>query len=538
MRLANPIEIEGIFWFEEADYDERKRLSGYLTVDTDGRAQLRLRDVNALFAHDTTKRSFQMLDGIVRPYDWITGLGTGGELIWVHKAVIVGNQIFGGSAISIKGLALGGDSQVYSFSAPYVFIGNRPNSDAGTRERPNALEFKSLACEIEGVWEWLGISGFKYSKDIAQWYLGDCQEILDIQYERPSENSLQSEEPLEWHEGRPKANLAFRVTPSYCRAPFTGQIYPEFTLKETTTIEIKPAEGAFNLSDVTQHMKMLRNFFAIVMDAPVDIVQCEVSTAETWRQGGKSITTLSLYCNTGKLEGDAYAPGRVKTALLGRPLTECKNRDIWTKLIAWYEQYAEHEYAIGEYLAGRFSVAPLSSRVMALWRALDSLTKSTGIKHSLRCLLKPILGNKKEREFWIEKLADTRNKLAHGRRTEDWRPPSRDDLEIAYAMFVFAINLYVLESIGWTRDVLLGGDNRAGWLFFLETEWRLGDLHRFYLGDKCKKLSETDPGPVTLREIECRLGLGDKNDELKTALEWSGWKRKGNLWHAPDKQEP
>ena len=199
----------------------KARGSGQLTIDTNGRAQLRLHDVNQLYLEDITKRFFQRFSGTVSPYDWITGVGSEGQLIWLHSAVTTG------------GLSFGGGPKVHSFFAPYVFIGKQPGGNEFTMERLDHLTFTRLICEIEGVWEWLGVSGFRYPLEIHQWFLEGCKEPLKVQYERPSNDSLQSEGP--WaHEDRPEVTLAFRVAPTTYTAPFNGRIYPEFVLKETT----------------------------------------------------------------------------------------------------------------------------------------------------------------------------------------------------------------------------------------------------------------------------------------------------------------
>lgn len=332
MRLAEPIEIEGTFWLEDVDSDEDKGISGQLTIDTDGRTRLRLHDVNQLYLEDITKRFFQRFSGTVSPYDWITGVGSEGQLIWLHRAVTTGGLSFGGP-------------KVHSFLVSYVFIGKQLGGSGFPLERLDHLAFTRLICEIEGVWEWLGVSGFRYPLEIHQWFLEGCKEPLKVQYERPSNDSLQSEEPWVWHADRPGMTLAFRVAPTTYTAPFNRRIYPEFTLKETTTIEIKPATRTFNLDDVTEHMRILRNFFALVMDAPVDVRQCEVHVANPWGQG-KDPIDLSLYCYTGKLKGNAYEPGHVKTVLLGNCSAARANGSRWPMLRGWYQVYAEHEYAI------------------------------------------------------------------------------------------------------------------------------------------------------------------------------------------------
>lgn len=530
MKLMNSIEIDGIFWLEETEFDENKGVSGHLTIDTEGRSQLRLHDVNRMYQDDLVVKTFQsMEDGVIHTYDWITGLGSKGECIWMHNGYHSGKTSL--QALPTENL----------FSAQTVFIHQDQPLKKISIERPNQIAFNGLTCEIEGVWEWLGVSGFQYPINVAQWYWGNHEEILEVRYKCPPVDFLESREPLQWDENKPEVSVAFRIVPTSYTAPwFPEDTYPKFALEETTTIEVKPKTGLLKISDVVKHLLILRNFFAVSMDTPVNVVQCNVSAANAcWGEvNGKPVTGLSMYRNIGRLRGEPFKPGRTYV-IINRSNRIGPHGHLWTRLTAWYVKYRKLGYAIEEYLDGRFIGGHLSGKVMALWRAIDALAGEDRkpIADKLRHTLKPVIKDKQERRYWISKMNRIRGSLAHGDKKQ---PPSLIDLDVAYALFIIIFNFHILTELGLESDDLLGKDDRVGLLEYLQTNHiHIGSLHRHYVAivDECKQLGHVVDSPEALKfnQIKKELRSGDtEGEELKIVLEVAGWSRQGaDAWISP-----
>ena len=521
MKLANSIEIDGIFWLAEAELDENKSVGGHLTINTDGSSQLRLYNAEKVNIHEILS---QCIPGATHPSIWITGRGRNEELIWLYvHAIDIPLAVRTGRCLTVR----------------TVFIHNSLQSLRNVCiRRPDQIAFNGLTCEIEGVWEWLGVSGFHYSVDVGQWYRGDRKEPLDIRYECPSVDFLESRKPLKWRKNKPKVSITFRIAPASYSVPHGSKfIYPKFTLKEATTIEIRPESGSLEVSDVVEQLLLLRNFFAVSMDMPVNIVQCDVYAAnDYWGEvNGTPIANLSMYRNIGYLHGKPFRPGK-EYVRIDRTDRVGERGHLWPRLTAWYEHYDERGYAIEEYLDGHFQDGPVSAtRVMALWRAIEALVEASRerIAIKLHSILEPVIEDNNERKFWVQKLARIRGNLAHG---DNKRRPSLNDLEMAYSLFITAFNFHILKEIGIGTGNLLDKDNQKGLLHHLDTgSMSMGYLHRYYIDviRICKQCPNTINSPLTIDQIRENLRLKEEQ-ELNVALEIAGWHQKeADTWVHP-----
>lgn len=521
MKLENSIEIDGNFWLEAALADSRST-SGCLTIDNDGSSQLRL--PNNIGNIEISKIFSQCILSETRLSAWITGQGHNGELIWLH--VYAEDMV-----LMTRGC----------LPVKTVFIHKSlPMFQEICTDRPSQIAFDRFTCEIEGVWEWLGVSGFQYPVDVAQWYWGDRKAPLEVRYQCPSIEFLESRQPLKWDDNKPKVSISFKISPApFFVPPGPEFTYPKFVLEENTTIEVTPESGSFGVSDVVDHLLILRNFFAISMDMPVNVVQCNVSTVNAnWGQvDGKPITNLSMYHTIGRLHGKPFRRGK-HYVRIDRANRVGKHGHLWPRLTAWYDHYNKREYAIEEYLDGRFQNGPVSApRVMALWRAMEALagTNKKPIKDTLHHILKSVIKDNNERCYWVLKINRIRGGLAHG---DNKRRPSLDELAVAYTLFIIAFNFCILTDMGMEADNLLSKDDRVGQLHYLDTGMSIRYLRRCYadIVTRCNQLGNKTNLPMTICQIRQRLRLEEskEGEELEVVLNISGWKKKdADTWLPP-----
>ena len=450
MRLPEPIEKRGFFWLP-ADPDDR--LPGILRISDSGEVKL---EVSGVFGDP----SFVFQD---------MGLGSSppanGERPNLER--IVGKVEKDGPVTldvcfrqdSTLNFSDGLSSSIYH--ARFAFVG-------GDYEIGEELAFSELSLSIEGLDEWLSISGI-----LVEWDLEHNSGSIDCH--TPEAISLRLSDEIE-------LTFSFGLAP-----PSFSLLTTEATVSQTSYINLK-----LNNPQPIEHFLplvfKLCNFLSLATDQPVSIssiigfLERETGTAEKPRSLIKVFYQSRPYA-----EAKPEIRWHDMLFTYGNVADQCEQ--ILTK---WLESYETFEPAFNLYFASRSNTSQsLDVRFLHLTQAAETLHRRScqdtvmpenefkdvcssilevcpqarkewmkgrlkyanelSLRQRIKAMVKPFrswFGNKKETESFITKVVDTRNYFTHYDSSLATKAASGEDLWKLCQNLEALFQLHLLGLVG------------------------------------------------------------------------------------------
>lgn len=444
MRLSKAIEAEGIFWLSDY-FEQDKGYFGTLNIDIWGFATLTLKDLEGHPLKTAMKKMFQRPFSSTseelyeNEYRWITGIVQHNRFAFFNRCIVTG--------IRTAGLPL-----EYRLNVTRVYLTDRIASNYSPM--PNfdiEPSFTSFVCEMEGLREWLGISGFQEGSAIWNWQQGDMSEPLEVYYQKP--------EDIETHVKEENISLTFKIQPAISDLPFSGS---KLTLEETAAIEGRTLTGSsLSFDDLINHWLTLRAFFDLVVDEPVSITDIKATPAKSWVSVKNEPLLLSIYMPLGF---QVSPPSLDKN----RHFKYESQEKLEEMLTIWYQKYRVMERAVWYYFRFR-SDSPETDAYGAfplMMTGLEALHTSLGLSYNKKAksaaqarivhLLEDILPIDMDAEEIAGVMQCRRNTLVHPyNRKDELRPsPSRSEIVMYYKVCLAAFKYHLLSLLGLDKAVL------------------------------------------------------------------------------------
>jgi len=324
MRISEDIDKKGFFWLPRTP---QEKIAGTLKISKSGEAEI---------------ETIGTFGGIKKLNDdfeigRVIGVIEGGKLVTLEDCYYKNRNIsFGGVSKSI-------------FRASYVLIGVQYDED-------DKIEFSSLQFSVEGIDEWLGVSGIKSECD---W---EAKTAI-ISYQPPESIQLRLSEDME---------LSFGFTWSL---PFGGNL-TEACITQKAYIKLS-SSSLLSFEDFNDLMHKLKNFFCFVMDETVCV---------------DSITAFS-YNLKRKVDETREIEEPIKIYYPSFPYAESVPKVEWhsillryshisknlqTILVGWLESYNQIEPTFNLYFASKFDAHKyLEGKFLSLAHSLETFHRRT-----------------------------------------------------------------------------------------------------------------------------------------------------------------
>lgn len=453
MRLSEPIEKHGFFWLPG---DAENQVPGVLRISESGEVIL---EVSYLFDYRLDSRNKHRLGSPLdksedRNINRIVGI-IEGDFITLDECVYVSGR-----------QDLSGGVSTSTIRANFAFIG--VNYD-----REKEVTFSELTFSVDGLDEWLSISGFQTEhgrEDIS----------TSIHFSSPQEIVFNLSDSIEL-KFTFSSSWTLPFIPNFTEARITQKAHMSLVSKE-----LRPFEDFLNL------VFKLNNFlcFAINKTVSIDsITGYSSEITEEIREGQKSEIPIKIYYRS-----DPYS--ETKPEVYQRDMLFCypdisdQCEGILTKWIKNYEiaepafnLYFSCRSGVHKYLDGKFLL--LAQGIETLHRRnsqetqmpedefrnlIDTILNAVPDDEQRRWIdeklkyanelslrkrmgqmiepFKDLYGNKKERNSFISKVVDTRNYLTHYDKGLINRMAQEEDLITLYLKLEALFQLHFLKIIG------------------------------------------------------------------------------------------
>ena len=395
MRLPEPIETPGFFWLPEKP---ENRLPGILRISESGEVKLEavgsFRDYRAV------------LEGA--DIDRIVGMIEEGMLVTLDRCISQREPFGKGLSKSI-------------FYAHFAFIGC-------ACDKQEALQFSKVTFSVDGLNEWLAVSGFKLVGDLES-------QGCSIHYRDPERISLTLPNEIEMDFSFTHTQFS-KLSPTVKRG-IEQSSYVSLSLNKPRTVE-------YLLSLVNQ----MCLFLSFAVDQNISIEYIQLGDKEN------PLSSIDMYGEIGHHSEDR---SRIR---LGEMLFTYENigRHIEQALTGWIESYEKFEPAFNLYFASRSGdVRYLDVRFLMLAQGMEILhRKSSRESLSLRgrvermadCF-RGLFGGQKQRRCFSKKVADTRNYLTHYSSRDEKKAASEDELMNLYRKVEALFQVHILRQIGF-----------------------------------------------------------------------------------------
>ena len=442
LRLDERIEASGSFWLPE---EPDRKFSGVLCISDSGNATLEVRE-------ETRQITFPIEEGI-------RIVGRMDQLGYVTLEECISRSFSSGL------------SSTWSFYVRYVLVG--VGFEDG--ETPH---FEQVQFSVEGLSDWLGISGFnipleEYSSNQGQ---------ITISFRIPNSIEVPLSEDLDME-------FCFGVT-----FPSIRRVITEATMSQNAYIRLK-SRNHLHIDDIVELSLKIRNFLCFAIGQTVSIRTFTVHTDTIRREYDDSqMVPIRVYFQSPQHPDEA--PEIREHRMLFR-YPEIKD-DIGSMLVKWLDGYEIYNPTLSLYFTARFDfVMYLVVRFTNLTQALEAMHRRTSDKTvmqveeftsiqdslltqcpanqkvwlktrlqyanelSLRQRLKRLVapfrewfGNSESREAFVGKVVDTRNYLTHYDQGLACRAAGGQDLYDLCEKLDALIQLNLLKAIGFSDDAI------------------------------------------------------------------------------------
>lgn len=393
MRIPEPIETPGLFWLPETPDNQ---LPGVLRISESGEVTL---EVIGLLRHHRASVDEERIGRIVGKVDK-------GQSATLDNCLIQKE----GSNLS--------KSTIYAHLA---FIG----VDCAKQEE---LEFSKLHFSVDGLSEWLSISGFKSKHDPKSG-------SHSIHYRHPKKVPVVLPNGIEM-------DFLFNHTLSSESSP---NIKKSITQGSCVSLSLnEPQSIEYLLSLVNQICLFLS--FAVDQNISVEYIRL--------MDRDDPLISINMYGEIGH-----YSEQRPRIRL-GEILFTYKNigHQVEQALTAWLESFEKYESAFNLYFASRSdNVRYLDVRFLMLAQGIEILHRKSSredlilrerVERLVDCF-SGLFGGAKARRCFVKKVADTRNYLTHYSSRGKKKAASEDELMHLYRKLEALFQLHLMRLIGF-----------------------------------------------------------------------------------------
>ena len=443
LRLDEPIEASGSFWQPE---EPDAQISGVLRITESGRATLELR--GAIF--NVPDRDVHRFVGVID-----------------RLGAVTLDQCYTSS------FTLAGTQAVWRFYVRYALVGVH----YGAQE---CMSFEQVTLSVEGLDEWLGISGFRIDPTS---YFPDSGRLgqFSVDFQVPDTTAVELSEDLE-------LEFFYGVT-----LPSLQRVITEVTIRQESYIRLKP-RNPLHIDDLISLSMNIRNFLCFAIGQTVSIRTFTVRTQEIRREYDDRMVPIEVYFQSPHHLDEA--PDVHEHRMLFR-YPEIRD-DIGMMLVRWLDGYEIYKPTLDLYFTSRFDFAMyLDVRFTNLAQALEAMHRRTSddtvmpieeftairdsllsvcpphrmewlkarlrydnelsLRRRLKHLVEPFqewFGNRRRREAFVGKVVDSRNYLTHFDQSLEVSVIDGQDLYELCEKLDALIQLNLLKAIGFSEDAI------------------------------------------------------------------------------------
>ena len=314
-----------------------------------------------------------------------------------------------------------------------VFIGARYDEGEGP-------VFNTLTFSVEGIDEWVGISGFEVTPQFEE-------HAATISYQLPADVALNLDSDVQ-------LLIIFKWTPP------GFPIIKEARISQKTYFKLISQE-ACELNDFLSVVHKVTNFLCFAIDQTVSLDDMEATSDNPRQDFGEGRTkkvSINIYYSSLPYSKDEPKI-RQHDMLFG--FGKIQN-DVEKKIKNWIKTYEETYPAFDLYFSAKTGEQPyLDVKFLTLVRGLEAYHKrkfdegSVPLDQRIRCIIEPfkeIIGDRDKRNNLVCKIANTRNDLTHS--NLDLNPQTAEDKDLwhLYLKTELLFQLLLLWSIGFSLD--------------------------------------------------------------------------------------
>lgn len=326
MRLAEPIEVAGVFWLPEKP---DARLTGFLKISESSEVTVEL---SGMFGDPlVSPRRIGWKDGVAEPARIVGHLEEGGPItldgcLWQN----VSSSFSSGLSRSVV-------------HADVALIGV-------AYEKQEEVLFSELRFSVEGLDTWLSISGIEIEEDYTR--IGGL-----IRYHMPYSISLDLQSDVE-------LQFAFGLD-----LPTDSPFMTEATVKQTVEAVMKFGKP-HRLEDFSSLGFRLSNFLTLALDQAVAIQSMTGYLDQEAAHGQERRTYVKVYGRFGPWP-EMQPTMQWHNALFRYPDIESQVKEV---MVRWFEGYEIFEPAFNLYFASRAQPSQfLDAKILWLTQALEIL---------------------------------------------------------------------------------------------------------------------------------------------------------------------
>lgn len=410
MKISEPIETRGYFWLPE---DPDNKVPGNLSISEKGEIRVEVMGLFSEFLAAVKDR----FSGFVREFDRVLGVVEDGGKVTLEKCLYQPSR-----------LSLSGGLSGSTILAHLAFIGAHFDSQ-------EELEFSEFTLAVDGLEEWLFISGIEMDQDLDN-------RCGSISYGLPDEISLRLNDGL-------NLKFVFSLEFPQISSPVTRAGVSQATYMQLEANEPLHIESALSVA------RKLSNFLSLAIDQSVSFRSIEVAPGRAPEDAEvNSIPAIRVY--------GQFLPATDQVAPISWPrflfrYSEVEDR-LERLLVTWLEVYSSLEPVLNLYFSNRSNsfqyldvkCLHLAQGIEALHRKLHPENKvmpakvfkvitsmllqccppehRNWLKGKIRNANEPALGqrvkdmiepfkcwigNSKERKRFVRKVVNTRNYYTH-----------------------------------------------------------------------------------------------------------------------------
>ena len=342
------------------------------------------------------------------------------------------------------------------------------------------IPFEQVTLSVEGLDEWLGISGFRIDPTS---YFPDSGRLgqFSVDFQVPDTTAVELSEDLE-------LEFCYGVT-----LPPLQRVITEVTIRQESYIRLK-SRIPLHIDDLISLSMNIRNFLCFAIGQTVSIRTFTVRAQEIRREYDGGMVPIKVYFQSPHHPDES--PDVHEHRMLFR-YPEIRD-DIGTKLVRWLDGYEIYKPTLDLYFTSRFDFAMyLDIRFTNLAQALEAMHRRTSddtvmpideftairnsllstcpphriewlkarlrydnelsLRQRLRHLVEPFqewFGNSSRREAFVSKVVDTRNYLTHYDQNLEDRATGGQGLYDLCEKLDALIQLNLLKEIGLSEDAI------------------------------------------------------------------------------------
>lgn len=407
MRVSEPLDVQGLFWLPEKPDDE---IPGRLTVTGSGDVSLRLQ---GMFG-DTPSIEHNEHPVILG----VTERGKQVTLVSCYER---------DKSLHFPGIPVV-DIHVHRLLIGYHFSKNED------------LLFSKVYFHVEGLDEWLGVSGIstKYDRE---------KQEAEIAYKRPQQIDY----------------LLDNETTFSVRFSWTATLGSKYTFKATITqkaVLCLEMPDCRKLSELLDYVGQINNLFCLAHDQPVALTSVHVSRPDIVEGVGKEKRPVEIEVYCASRPHPDLSP-KIHPPFMLFPYQEVQS-NFGSILSKWLDGYRQLEPAFNLYFSATTAKhAFLETQFLFLVQGLEALHRRIGgskngkLRKRLAELLAPLakhFGDHEQHEMLVNDIVNTRDYLTHYIPELESQAKTGTDLWRLCTKMEVLFELQLLRQIGFSSD--------------------------------------------------------------------------------------